>query len=450
VLSEVDPNGTVSLTTALQAFSLVVGPLPGVTPPAGPVGQVADGTFAVRWVLGYWRQLSTAQRTAIRRYLPEVGRETSAGSDSNAWLTGYEENTPPPAGPYQAAAEAASAEIAGEIGHPLGIPISVVINPTQVITTPPDYAYTYVNGNPLNLSDPTGHRPMCGEDQCAMKYEGNGQWTTVIVAGPDSAAGQAAAATAAANSNYLVVAGVTLPDTPQYEKVAQAYSAMASKQASEINSSGISDELAVLYMTCISHGTDLKNLASSLCGSQLTTSLASLWTVSLSMTVGVPALQRSEIDAGLAAGVSEDLDVWAPLAQANAMTSALDTAQNFASKKAVASARGTQTLSGWGGDPEGVTRVSPQEVMEFAEQMGFQFRQAGGMDNGIPGSYYASHAEPQMAIAEPNAPVVVNKPVCGSCQDFYQALADYTQTTQIITDPFRTFIFEPTEADPDE
>jgi hypothetical protein len=144
VLSEVDPNGTVSLTTALQAFSLVVGPLPGVTPPAGPVGQVADGTFAVRWVLGYWRQLSTAQRTAIRRYLPEVGRETSAGSDSNAWLTGYEENTPPPAGPYQAAAEAASAEIAGEIGHPLGIPISVVINPTQVITTPPDYAYTYV------------------------------------------------------------------------------------------------------------------------------------------------------------------------------------------------------------------------------------------------------------------------------------------------------------------
>jgi hypothetical protein len=308
----------------------------------------------------------------------------------------------------------------------------------------------YVNGNPLNLSDPTGHRPMCGEDQCAMKYEGNGQWTTVIVAGPDSAAGQAAAATAAANSNYLVVAGVTLPDTPQYEKVAQAYSAMASKQASEINSSGISDELAVLYMTCISHGTDLKNLASSLCGSQLTTSLASLWTVSLSMTVGVPALQRSEIDAGLAAGVSEDLDVWAPLAQANAMTSALDTAQNFASKKAVASARGTQTLSGWGGDPEGVTRVSPQEVMEFAEQMGFQFRQAGGMDNGIPGSYYASHAEPQMAIAEPNAPVVVNKPVCGSCQDFYQALADYTQTTQIITDPFRTFIFEPTEADPDE
>jgi hypothetical protein len=82
VLSEIRLDGTVSLATALQAFSLVVGPAPG-----------ADGR----------------------------GQE----------LTRWPDKVPPPAAPYLAMAENASQEIAAHIGHPLGIPISVTVNSVQ-------------------------------------------------------------------------------------------------------------------------------------------------------------------------------------------------------------------------------------------------------------------------------------------------------------------------------
>ena len=62
-------DGTVSLRTALEAFSALFGPLPGVRALTGPPEAVMDATFAVNWVLGYWGQLSAAQRTAIRKYL---------------------------------------------------------------------------------------------------------------------------------------------------------------------------------------------------------------------------------------------------------------------------------------------------------------------------------------------------------------------------------------------
>src|ERR1700686_4566224 len=65
VLGQVQPDGTVSLATALAAFTLAVGPLPGVTTPAGPTGQLIDGTVGVRWVIGHWAQLTAAQQQAV-------------------------------------------------------------------------------------------------------------------------------------------------------------------------------------------------------------------------------------------------------------------------------------------------------------------------------------------------------------------------------------------------
>src|SRR5579863_1619406 len=53
VLGQVQPNGTVTVATALAAFTLAVGPLPGVTTPAGTAGQLIDGTVGVRWVIGH-------------------------------------------------------------------------------------------------------------------------------------------------------------------------------------------------------------------------------------------------------------------------------------------------------------------------------------------------------------------------------------------------------------
>ena len=46
-----------SLRTALEAFSALFGPLPGVRALTGPPEAVMDATFAVNWVLGYWGQL---------------------------------------------------------------------------------------------------------------------------------------------------------------------------------------------------------------------------------------------------------------------------------------------------------------------------------------------------------------------------------------------------------
>lgn len=112
--------------------------------------------------------------------------------------------------------------------------------------------------------------------------------------------------------------------------------------------------------------------------------------------------------------------------------------------KAFASANGTQTMSGWADPvPEGISRVSPNDVLELQQQMGFPARQAGALDNGNPGAYFASHAERQMALLEPNAPIDVSSGMCSDCQSFFQALATYRGVSQQVTDPDGTRIFNP-------
>src|SRR5450756_2110555 len=53
-LNEVRPNGTVSTSTALSAFALAIGPVPGARPVSGPKQLIPSGTLAVQWVLGHW------------------------------------------------------------------------------------------------------------------------------------------------------------------------------------------------------------------------------------------------------------------------------------------------------------------------------------------------------------------------------------------------------------
>jgi hypothetical protein len=145
VLSEIGAGGTVPLDTALEAFSLVVGPVPGAAAPSGPIGEVMDGTFAVRWALAHFDQMTPAQRAAVRRDLsgrplgiaPLVGHSQALAREPD--------NVTPPAAPYLAVAENASKEIAAHIGHPLSIPISVVVNATQMEGDA--LAYTYVTNS---------------------------------------------------------------------------------------------------------------------------------------------------------------------------------------------------------------------------------------------------------------------------------------------------------------
>jgi hypothetical protein len=54
---------------ALHAFALTFGPLPGVTPPSGPGGDIRSGTPAIGWMKLHWADLTAQQRSAAERYV---------------------------------------------------------------------------------------------------------------------------------------------------------------------------------------------------------------------------------------------------------------------------------------------------------------------------------------------------------------------------------------------
>src|SRR6266545_4522557 len=64
-LRRVGPDGRVDLATALSAFALAIGPVPGGVPVPGPAAAIPSGTLALRWVLGHWNELSAEQRAAV-------------------------------------------------------------------------------------------------------------------------------------------------------------------------------------------------------------------------------------------------------------------------------------------------------------------------------------------------------------------------------------------------
>ncbi len=55
VLDQIRPDGTVSKHTALEAFAVAYGPLPGVRIPPGRRTTIPSGSLAAQWILSYWR-----------------------------------------------------------------------------------------------------------------------------------------------------------------------------------------------------------------------------------------------------------------------------------------------------------------------------------------------------------------------------------------------------------
>jgi hypothetical protein len=77
-LSRIGPDGKVDTATALAAFSLAVGPVPGAQALPGEAQTIPSGTLAVQWVLGHWGQLTAGQQHAV---LTDLGVTTTAALD---------------------------------------------------------------------------------------------------------------------------------------------------------------------------------------------------------------------------------------------------------------------------------------------------------------------------------------------------------------------------------
>ncbi len=137
VLDQVRPDGSVGASTALQAFSLAVAPLPGVRVPSGPAGPIPDGTLAIAWVLSTFDRLTPAQRAAVMQALDGLhgtlqhAFRRPAGIDPVCAKSGdWQQDAT-----YQQIAEQEASAIAGKLNLPLALTLCVGVGITQKPTS---------------------------------------------------------------------------------------------------------------------------------------------------------------------------------------------------------------------------------------------------------------------------------------------------------------------------
>ena len=139
---------------ALEAFSLAIAPLPGVTVPNGPSpsdAEAADGTFAILWLLPYRDQITPDQRAAMDAALQpdpnapeftpgELGTKVVlAAAHSPIQLQRAALMAKAPVNADNTAVQYwtdrvkyAINVISGKLGRSLSVPWSLVINATQI------------------------------------------------------------------------------------------------------------------------------------------------------------------------------------------------------------------------------------------------------------------------------------------------------------------------------
>jgi hypothetical protein len=140
VLTGIERDGTVPLETALEAFALLIGPLPGVETPPGEVPLVEDGTPAVTMLLSHWDELTPAQQRVVDDYLTPppstagittgpltaaLGGGPTTAAGSGPCLGGRDS---PRQADFDAAISQAISTVGSMLGRQLKIPISVVFH----------------------------------------------------------------------------------------------------------------------------------------------------------------------------------------------------------------------------------------------------------------------------------------------------------------------------------
>jgi hypothetical protein len=134
VLAEIGPDGTATAATALRAFSLAHGRLPGVSPPAGDAGVIPSGTWALRALVGHWDAITPEQRRAAAELVPSLATLPDAGAGSGQIIGAGHRAGPTPrrgAAFYTELAEEIAEDIGARVGRPLGLPVTATTASVQ-------------------------------------------------------------------------------------------------------------------------------------------------------------------------------------------------------------------------------------------------------------------------------------------------------------------------------
>ncbi|HEX8101862.1 MAG TPA: VWD domain-containing protein [Solirubrobacteraceae bacterium] len=165
-LDEIGPDGSVSAATALKAFAIAYGPLPGVKRPGGrKLGVPESATLAMQLVARVWDQLSPEQQAAVDRALgaPHDASSARVARASEQVLT-------PNAG-YQAIADKFVALHASKL--PGVTPPQVkVFTASEDITS--QYGDTLADALPVNAAGEWGVGPV---SYCRVRVPPKGQAT---------------------------------------------------------------------------------------------------------------------------------------------------------------------------------------------------------------------------------------------------------------------------------
>ena len=159
LFAQVGPNGEVTKEMALEAFSLAIAPLPGVTVPTGAAAndeERMDGTFAVDWIRPYIDQLTPDQAAVVKAALtpdpkaPVFSPEPNAGSGLDIELASATQ------GDLATYANNARKAIGANLHQSLSIDWSVTLNATDVKVGDLD-ALAYADG----VYDSSNNRTGC-------------------------------------------------------------------------------------------------------------------------------------------------------------------------------------------------------------------------------------------------------------------------------------------------